>query len=521
MSLKGTIDKIKNGDTEAFTGLVKQYQNLAFAYAFSMLKDFHRAQDAAQEAFIVAYYQVSQLQDPEAFPGWLKGIVRNQCHRQLRGKMNRWESLETLEDNAGEEPRPDQLLSLKEQSQVVLQAVQSLPERQREVVSLYYIEENSQQDVATFLEMSLSDVNNCLHAARKTLRGRMESMVDQTFKSKALSKDFVEGIGKIIKVRGRLVDAEMDPSFNPVLFDDLKAGKKAESKLTVVQRLKNGLVRCLVHGDSKGLKSDLKVQNEAAKSYSTADEASIKEVVSTIGTPSGKKLEIFETGIKIIDLLCPLPKNGNIGIMGSSGAGRSAVVAEMYKKFLQADGKISLFFFVGPNEASSVSTMIEHEPDLSVDEGGPMQTAWLITDQAAKPEFAKAADYLEARPFFNIEMAVQKRFPAVDPLRSHSRLLDPSIVSNDHYQTAIQVRELLANEGTLNELQASRARKLKNFFTQPFFVMANSTKVPGVSVGLKETITTCQKILAGDMDEVAEEMFLYTGGLPKQTRQIL
>lgn len=523
MSLKGTIEKIKNGDTGAFTGLVKQYQNLAFAYAFSILKDFHRAQDAAQEAFIVAYYQISQLQDPEAFPGWLKGIVRNQCHRQLRGKMNRWESLDTLEDNAGDEHGPDQMLSHKEQNLAVLQAIHSLLERQREVVSLFYIEENSQQDIAAFLEMSIGDVNNCLHAARKTLKRRMDSMVDQTFKAKALSKDFAEGIGKIIKVQGRLVDAEMDPSFNPVLFDDLKVGKKSESKLTVVQRLKNGLVRCLIHGESASLKPDVKIQNEGAKSFPSMGEDAIKEVVLGIGTPAEEKPEVFETGIKIIDLLCPFPKKGNIGLMGGTGAGRSALVAEMYKKFLKKDGNLSLFFFVGPNEASSVSAMIEHEPDLSVDEGGPLQTAWLITANAAEPDFAKSADYLEARPFFSTLMAAQKRFPAVDPIRSHSRLLDVSIIGEDHYKTAMQVRELLAKGETLNDSLASRARKLRNLFTQPFYVMANSTKVEGISVGLKDTIETCQMILAGEMDELPEQAFLYTGGftdIKKKAREM-
>jgi len=513
MNLTGAIDKIKDGDVEAFTQLVEQYQNLALAYAFSILKDFHRSQDVVQEAFIVAYYQVSQLNEPEAFPGWIKGIIRNLCYRQLRSKSNHWVPIDLVEETADENLQLDLKLSKQELNLAVLEAVNSLPERQREVVSLFYIEENSQQDVAAFLEMSISDVNNCLHAARKTLRGRMDSMVDQTFKAKALSKDFAKGIGKIIKVQGRLVDAELDPSFNPVLFDDLKAGKKAESKLTVVQRLKNGRIRCLAHGVQTGLKAETKIQNESTKSFPSLSEDAIKEAVLGIGTPSEEAPEIFETGIKVIDLLCPFPKKGNIGLMGATGTGRSALVAEMYKKFLKEDGQLSLFFFVGPNEASSVSAMIEHEPDLSVDEGGPLQTAWLITANAAEPEFAKSADYLEARPFFSLELAAQKRFPAVDPIRSHSRLLDAAIVGEVHYNTAKQVRELLANESALNELQASRARKLQNFFTQPFYVMANATKVEGVSVSLKDTIATCKKILVGEMDQIPEKAFLYTDAI--------
>jgi RNA polymerase sigma factor (sigma-70 family) len=520
VSLEITIDKIKNGDAVAFTGLVRQYQNLAFAYAFSILKDFHRAQDAAQEAFVVAYYHISQLQDPEAFPGWLKGIVRNHCHRQLRGKMRRWDSLEAVEEQTGNSPGPDQVLSRKEQNLVVIEAVQSLPERQREVISLFYIEENSQRDVAAFLEMSVSDVNNCLHAARKTLKRRMDSMVDETFKAKALSKDFAENIGKIIKVQGRLVDAELNPSFNPVLFDDLKTGKKSESKLTIVQRLKSGRVRCLVQNEKSALKPEVKVQAERTKSFPSLEEDAIKDVVLGIGTIVEDKPEIFETGIKVIDLLCPFPKNGNIGLMGNTGTGRSALVAEMYRKFAKGEDKISIFFFVGPDEASSVSSMIEHEPDLSADEDGPLQTSWLITARAADSSFAESADYLEARPFFCQSLAAQKRFPAVDPIHSFSRMLDASIVGEDHFRVATQVRNLLANEDKLDALQASRARKLRNFFTQPFFVMANASKVAGVSVDLKDTIEVCGKILAGEMDALSEKAFFYVGGLAEIMKSV-
>lgn len=549
MDLIEIVNRIKNRDVDAFTLLVKQYQNLAFAYAFAILKDFHRAQDVTQEAFLVAYYQISQLKEPEAFLSWLKGIVRNQCYRQLRRKSNAWVPIYLVDEKADEEFRqPDYELGEKEQKLAVLHAINSLPELQREVVSLFYMEENSQQDVAVFLEISVSDVNNCLHAARKTLKKRMNHMVDQTFKSNALPEDFADSIGKIIKVQGRLIDVEVAPSFSPSLFDDFKTNKKGDSKLTVVQRLKNGRVRCLVSGDITQLKTNTQIKNESENSFPSWNESSIKEAVQSIGTSIQGKLEIFETGIKIIDLLCPFPKNGNVGMVGGIGVGRVAVVAEMYRRFLKEDGKLSIFFLVTPIDATNIRAMLEYEPDLTSDEGGPFQTAWLITPNAAEPDFAKESDYLDACPFFSPVMAVQRRWPAIDPLRSASKLLDSSLAGEDHYNTAQQVLDVLAKEEALmkdpvffeylamgSKLKAqersrkfeqerfadlsttehtlvSRARKLKNFFTQPFFVAEEYTKIKGTSVSLQETIKVCKTILSGGMDDLPETAFLYVGG---------
>jgi len=548
MDLKATIAKVKEGDVQAFTQLVQQYQNLAFGYAFSILKDFHRAQDAVQEAFIVAYYQIPKLEEPEAFPGWLKGIVRHQCYRFLRGKANKWVSLDSIEDKADEDAQLDLKLSEKEQRSAVLEAISSLSDRQREVISLFYIEENSQKDVAAFLEMSVSDVNNCLHAARKTLKERMNHMADQKFKANALPKDFAEGIGKIIKIQGNIIDVEVDPSLKPLIFDDFKAGKKGASRITVVQRLKNGRVRCLVSGEFNELKANTKIQNESENSFPTLDEESIQEAIAGIGTKNQDHRGIFETGIKVIDLLCPFPKNGNVGMIGGYGAGRTAVLAELYKKFLKDKAELSIFFFVSPMEANTLSTMLEREPDLATDEGGPLQTAWLITPQAAEPDFAKNATYLESRPFFSPVMASQGRWPAIDPLYSYSELLKESIVGEEHYQTAIQVKELLEKEAELmkdpvffeylaigakqkakeransfpsqrikelsksEQVLVSRATKLRNFLTQPFFVTEHFTKVKGVTVSLQETIVVCRKIISGEMDAVSEKSFLYVGG---------
>ena len=87
MELRALIDDVKAGDVYAFTELVRRYQNLAFGYAYAILRDFHLAQDAAQEAFVVTYADIGKLQNPDAFPGWLRGVVRHQCGRILRKRV--------------------------------------------------------------------------------------------------------------------------------------------------------------------------------------------------------------------------------------------------------------------------------------------------------------------------------------------------------------------------------------------------------------------------------------------------
>ncbi len=416
------------------------------------------------------------------------------------------------------------------------------------MISLFYLEENSQQDVAAFLEMSVNEVNNCLYAARKTLKGRINYMFEQKNKSKMLPKDFATDIGKIIKVQGRVIDIEVNSSLSPNIFDDYKLQNKSDSKITVVQRLKDGRIRCIVSGEFGELNTNSKIKNEKESSFPSWNEDSINDAIKSIGTNTHERLEIFETGIKVIDLLCPFPKNGNIGMIGSTGVGKFVVITELYKKFLKESGQLSIFFFVSPQDAINVRSLIEQEPILLSDESGPLKTAWLITPNAADPEFAEHSNYLDACLYFSPVMALTGRWPAIDPIRSTSKVLDPLFVETEHFKTANQVKELLVKEDELmkdpifyeylamgskqkandrfkkfeidrfNELSKSnqnlvmRARKIKNFLTQPFFITEEYTKVKGVSVNLRDTIIICQKIISGEFDELSAESFLYVGG---------
>lgn len=153
----------------AFTELTRRYRNLAFGVAVSILRDFELAEDAAQEAFIAGYFGLDQLQEPEAFPGWPRGIVRHQCHRILRKR--RWGEVPL--DHAAQAPGawdPERHLERQEARDAVITAVEALPEAQREAITLYYLQERSQQEVAAFLGVPVSTVNNRLHAGRPVSR---------------------------------------------------------------------------------------------------------------------------------------------------------------------------------------------------------------------------------------------------------------------------------------------------------------------------------------------------------------
>jgi RNA polymerase sigma factor (sigma-70 family) len=546
MDLKTTIQKVRASDTEAFTQLVKEYQNLALAYAFSILKDFHRAEDAAQEAFIVAYYQLGRLKDPEAFPGWLKGIVRNQCYRVLRGKKNQWVSLDASPELADAAYPLEQRLAEREERDAILAAIRDLPERQREAVSLFYIEEHSQREVAAFLGIGVSDVNNSLHAARKTLKRSMAHMVDQTMKTHALPKDFAEGIGKIIQVRGNVVEAEIDSSFNTLIFDTFKIGGTGDRKLSVVQRLNNGRVRCLLSGDIEGLKPNARLKSEPERSLPTLEADSLRRAIESLGTVRNDNPEPLETGIKVIDLMCPFPRTGNAGLISGSGVGKTVVVHELFHRLAKKPGSLSLFAFCSSMDPMHMWTM-DRETGMSTDESGAIQVAWLVTPFPEDPELAYRTDYLDTRIFLSPVTIAHRLYPAIDTLRSYSVLLDPGIVGEDHCAVARNVREVLAKEADLMrdpvffELMAvgskakarerlatfraerlpqlnpeerslvERARKLKYFFTQPFYVAEPYHGLKGAHVSLDDTLQTCRRIVSGDLDEWPAEAFFFTG----------
>jgi RNA polymerase sigma factor (sigma-70 family) len=180
------VEQAARGNTEAFGMLVNRFQDMAVGYSYSILGDYDYAQDAAQEAFLQAYTNLSKLQDPAAFPGWFKKVIFSCCTRLLR--RERRERVQ-MDDMPAErlpgppEHEPGRAYERKSWQLQVHAAIQGLPEEQRSVLILYYIKECSYQEIANFLSLPTHTVTNRLHAAKKNIKKQLWSLVEEDIRN--------------------------------------------------------------------------------------------------------------------------------------------------------------------------------------------------------------------------------------------------------------------------------------------------------------------------------------------------
>jgi RNA polymerase sigma factor (sigma-70 family) len=191
---KTLVPRARDGDLNAFGSLVKYFQDMAVGYAYHILGDFHHAQDAAQEAFLQAYRDLASLREPHAFPAWLRRLVHKYCDRITRKKQIPSLDPEEASAIASRDRSPARAAEDRELHEKVLEAVRSLPENEREVTTLYYINGYSQVEVGEFLEVPASTVKSRLHSARTRLRERMVAMVDETLKSQKPGPEFTRDL---------------------------------------------------------------------------------------------------------------------------------------------------------------------------------------------------------------------------------------------------------------------------------------------------------------------------------------
>lgn len=196
--LRSLIISARAGDLEAFGKITRRFQDMAYGYAYSILGDFHLAEDTAQEAFIEAYRQLHKLHTPDAFPGWFRRIVFKHCDRIVRHRCVHTVPLETAVTMEANAPGPDQIAEQIEMQERVLEAIRTLPERQRMATTLFYINGYSQKEVADFLEVSVRTVKRHLSNSREKLKERMIDMVDETLKRFPLSDDFADVVVRIV-----------------------------------------------------------------------------------------------------------------------------------------------------------------------------------------------------------------------------------------------------------------------------------------------------------------------------------
>src|SRR5215470_5831004 len=473
MDLERSVRAAAGGDLDAFAELTRRFQHMAFGYALSFVRDLGQAEDVVQEAFVAAWYALPTLADPAAFAGWLRGIVRHRAHRVLRRKHFECVPLTDADTVATSEPTADRRVERRQEVGAVLAAIAALPRPLREVITLYYVHDCSHQDIATFLGVPVTTVNNRLHAARAQLKRRTLTMVKDTLEAHRLPDDFAARIGHIVSARDGVVDARFDPVSLPDFLTELVASDEAHQRavsLQVVQRRPDGIVRCIVTSPADALEPGMTVLSAGRHVQKPVSREVFDRSVRLLAGPSASPdapVEMLATGIKVIDVMCPLVRGGTVAIAGELRAGTTVIMEELVRR-------------------------------LSGGLAGLAGVDVVIRMSAA--------------------LAARGIYPPVDPLTSRSRLLESESFDPAHRELAARIRGALgallapaADTPPADALTLEGAEKLLRFFAQPFYVAEPYTKRPGVTVGLAESLRVCREILDGVHDSVSAKAFYFTG----------
>ncbi len=446
--------------------------------------------------------------------------------------------------------------------------------------------------------------------------------------------------GRIVQILGAVVDVEFPAEQLPKIYEALKVLRDDDAPLVleVQKHLGDNWVRCVAMGATDGLKRGMEVEATGAPISVPVGEASLGRIFNVLGEPvdgggpvkakqyypihrpappfeeQSTSVEVFETGLKVIDLIAPFTKGGKTGIFGGAGVGKTVIIMELIRTIAKVHKGNSVFTGVGErtregtqlyremlesgvmpdtvmvygqmNEPPGVRlrvaltglTMAEYfrdqgkdvllfidnifrfsmagsevsallgrlpsavgyQPTLATEMGElqeritstkqgsitSMQAVYVPADDYSDPAPVVTFAHLDATIALERSIAAKGIYPAVDPLASTSRILDPRIVGEDHYRTAREVQQVLQRYKDLQDIIAilgveelseddklivSRARKIERFFSQPMFVAEQFTGIPGRYVPLKETIRGFREILDGKHDDLPEQAFYMVG----------
>lgn len=192
------VRRAQQGDLGAFDGLVSRFRDMAVGYSYSLLRDFHLAEDAAQEAFVQAYTDLRMLRRPEAFPAWFRRIVFKHCDRLSRRQTLPTVSLEVAAETRDQAVDPLTELERKQTREMVLESINTLPQHERAAVSLFYIDGYSMAEVGQFLDVPTATVKSRLHSARRRLKEGTMGMVRTTLKSRAPGEELNEKVRRVL-----------------------------------------------------------------------------------------------------------------------------------------------------------------------------------------------------------------------------------------------------------------------------------------------------------------------------------
>ncbi len=452
-----------------------------------------------------------------------------------------------------------------------------------------------------------------------------------------------QNTGKVTQIIGAVLDIRFAEGELPEINEAIEITRKDGDKLVaeVAQHLGDDTVRCIALGPTDGLVRNMEAIATGAPISVPVGEETLGRMFNVLGEPIDEKpapktkekmpihrlapafeeqateAEMLETGIKVVDLLCPYQKGGKIGLFGGAGVGKTVLIQELIHNIATEHGGYSVFTGVGErtregndlyyemkesgvidktcmvfgqmNEppgarmrvgltgltmaeyfrdkggkdvllfidnifrftqaGSEVSALlgrmpsaVGYQPTLQTEMGAlqeritstkngsitSVQAVYVPADDLTDPAPATTFAHLDATTVLERSIAELGIYPAVDPLGSTSRILDPRIVGQEHFEVARGVQEILQKYKELQDIIAilgmdelseddklvvSRARKIQRFLSQPFFVAGQFTGLEGKYVPIQETIRGFKEILEGRMDDIAEGHFLNSGSI--------
>jgi F-type H+-transporting ATPase subunit beta len=451
--------------------------------------------------------------------------------------------------------------------------------------------------------------------------------------------------GKVVEIIGAVIDVQFPRESMPNIFDALLI-EEGDLTLEVQQQIGDGIVRTIAMGTTDGLKRGLDVKNTGAPISVPVGDKTLGRIMNVLGQPvdnagpikaekkmpihraaptfseQASEIELLETGIKVVDLICPFAKGSKVGLFGGAGVGKTVILMELIRNIAAEHSGSSVFAGVGertregndffhemtdakvidkvalvygqmnepPGNRLRVAltglTMAEHfrdsgsdtllfvdniyrytlagtevsallgrmpsavgyQPTLAEEMGvlqeritstkngsiTSIQAVYVPADDLTDPSPATTFAHLDATVVLSRNIAELGIYPAVDPLDSTSRQLDPSIIGQEHYDTTRAVQGVLQKYKELKDiiailgmdelsdedkLSVNRARKIQRYLSQPFFVAETFTGTPGKYVSLKDTIKGFQAIVNGDYDDLPEQAFYMIGEIEEAKKK--
>ncbi|MEO8180830.1 MAG: sigma-70 family RNA polymerase sigma factor [Deltaproteobacteria bacterium] len=458
-TLTSKVQAAQRGEEAAFSELLREFHGVVLHQAQRMLRDPNDAQDCCQEAFAEAFSTLGRLQEPRAFPAWLRSIVRHRCLRRLRRRDLQLVPLGSEVDSLVPDLAGTERERFLEQWALAGRLIDALPRHEREVTLLFYLKQCSQLEIATFLELPLSTVNNRLHQARERLERLGEIMTTATSTPTSSPEpyaDRVSRVGTIIRVDGPVIDVRFDPLAALDLFDPLAiAGPngKTDERMLIVQRRDDGVARCLAtSNDAAANDADLRVGmsvldtnplSTGLSPFRTGVPAvppdNLQRALEILGPERDAPPRLLETGIKAIDLFCPLPQLGCIAQVATALVGRVVLLDELRERLKGSAARLACFCMVDQTEPDTYRGRMPAELNSDV---AALQRYWVLSAEPAEPASPSLAG-CDAVLYHSPLLAFLGSYPALDAERSWSKLLTAEQVGTEHVAIAQRAREAL------------------------------------------------------------------------------